>query len=219
MPTVAAAEGGPAEGRAAATAGLATAAATAQRQPVLPRRRFAQQSGHFRIGQCRQAFASTPRLFGGDGGLAPLLSFRHPLGNFRADGTAGSFCRRSRRCGRSRCRRRCRSRRAGLYWFTQQGGHFRIIQRGKPLRPRRACSAAMVDLLHLFPCATHLATSSLMPPAAAAGGAAAAGADAAGVAATGAGVLAGAAGAAAPPTSHGMGCPALSASISASSAA
>ena len=50
------------------------------------------------------------------------------------------------------------------------------VSAGKLLRPRRACSAAMVDLLHFFPSATHLATSALMGPLAAfAAGAAAAG--------------------------------------------
>src|SRR5215469_2842210 len=34
----------------------------------------------------------------------------------------------------------------------------------RPLRLRRACSAAIADLLHFLPCATHLATSSLMFP-------------------------------------------------------
>ena len=80
-----------------------------------------------------------------------------------------------------------------------------LFSAGKPLRPRRACSAAMVDLLHFLPSATHLATSSLIPPA----GEVAAGVDAegagagAGDAATG--VLAAVGGGAAPPTSHGIG--------------
>ena len=91
-----------------------------------------------------------------------------------------------------------------------------LFSGGKPLRPRRACSAAMVDLLHLFPCATHLATSSLMLPAAAAGGAAGGSRLQQELPQLAAGALAGAAGAAAPPTSHGMGWPALSASMSAS---
>src|SRR6185295_7714894 len=38
------------------------------------------------------------------------------------------------------------------------------VRAGRLLRPRRACSAAMVDLLHFFPSATHLATSALMAP-------------------------------------------------------
>ncbi len=84
-----------------------------------------------------------------------------------------------------------------------------LFRTGKPLRPRRACSAAMVDLLHFLPSATHLATSSLMVPAEAAGaevGASAGGGAAEGVAAGTDGVtLAGAADAPAPPTSHGMG--------------
>ena len=79
----------------------------------------------------RQALAATARLFGGDGGLAPLLSFRHPLGNFRADGTAGSFCRR--RCRGRRRSGGCRRRRARLNRFTQQGRHLRIIQRRQAL--------------------------------------------------------------------------------------
>src|SRR6185437_10125590 len=54
------------------------------------------------------------------------------------------------------------------------------VRAGRLLRPRRACSAAMVDLLHFFPSATHLATSALMAPLGAfAAGAAAAGAAAA----------------------------------------
>src|SRR6266851_317453 len=87
-----------------------------------------------------------------------------------------------------------------------------LFRAGKPLRPRRACSAAMVDLLHFLPSATHLATSSLMLPAVAAGavaegGAAAGGgaAEAVGVGAAAGGVLGGAADAPAPPTSHGIG--------------
>ena len=91
---------------------------------------FAEQGGHFRIGQGWQAFAAAARLFGGNGGLAPLVSLRDPLGDFRADGAAGRFCRRRRRrCGRSGGR----GWRAGLNWFTQQGRHFRIVQRRQAL--------------------------------------------------------------------------------------
>jgi hypothetical protein len=71
------------------------------------------------------------------------------------------------------------------------------LSAGKPLRPRRACSAAMVDLLHLFPAATHFATASVMP-------------------ALGALVAAAEAGEAASPLSHSMDWPAFNASISAS---
>ena len=39
------------------------------------------------------------------------------------------------------------------------------LSAGSPFRPRRACSAAMVDLLHFRPSATHLATSALIGPA------------------------------------------------------
>src|SRR5207342_540608 len=62
------------------------------------------------------------------------------------------------------------------------------VSAGKLLRPRRACSAAIVDLLHFFPSATHFATSALMGPRAAfaAGAAGAAAAGAAGAAAAGA---------------------------------
>src|SRR6185369_717803 len=59
------------------------------------------------------------------------------------------------------------------------------VRAGRLLRPRRACSAAMVDLLHFFPSATHLATSALMAPL---------GAFAAGAAATGAAAAAAAGG-------------------------
>src|SRR5438128_1519889 len=59
-----------------------------------------------------------------------------------------------------------------------------LFNAGKPLRPRRACSAAMVDLLHFLPSATHFATSSLIVPADA--GAAEAGAAGGGTAAGGA---------------------------------
>src|SRR5579864_8634817 len=45
-----------------------------------------------------------------------------------------------------------------------------LLRAGKPFRPRRACSAAMVDLLHFLPSATHLATSSLRPLAGGADG-------------------------------------------------
>ena len=74
-----------------------------------------------------------------------------------------------------------------------------LFSAGKPLRPRRACSAAIVDLLHLFPLRNPLGDFFADASAAAAGGAAAGAAGAAGVA-TGAGVLAGAAGAATPPS-------------------
>ncbi len=60
--------------------------------------------------------------------------------------------------------------------LPQQRGTSESVSAGKPLRPRRACSAAMVDLLHFFPSATHLATSALIGPLGAlAAGAAAAG--------------------------------------------
>src|SRR5579862_6980525 len=64
-----------------------------------------------------------------------------------------------------------------------------LFSAGKPLRPRRACSAAMVDLLHFRPSATHLATSSEIAPPLTATGAAvtAAGAAATGAAGGGAG--------------------------------
>src|SRR5579863_7348165 len=88
---------------------------------------------------------------------------------------------------------------------------------GRLLRPRRACSAAIVDLLHFFPCATHPATSALMAPPAVLTATAAGGA---GTAATAGGAgdgVAGAAGAGAPsPDSHAIGWPAFNAAISAS---
>src|SRR5208282_2044152 len=90
---------------------------------------------------------------------------------------------------------------------------------GKPLRPRCACSAAIEDLLHFFPAATHFATSSLISAL----GALVAAADtedvgaAAVVAGAGVGEELVAAGVmAAPPLSHGIGKPAFNASISAS---
>src|SRR5450631_710858 len=83
-------------------------------------------------------------------------------------------------------------------------------------RLRRACSAAMEDLLHFFPAATCFATSALIPPAAAATGAeGAAGAEATGAAAGGADAAAGAPPAAAE-VSQAMGTPALRLAISSS---
>src|SRR5438552_10750814 len=88
------------------------------------------------------------------------------------------------------------------------------VSAAKPLRPRRACSAAIVDLLHFFPSATHLATSSPMPPAAATGVISEGGiaGEGAGVDAVAAGTLAEAGDAPDPPSSHDMGWPALRAS-------
>src|SRR5262249_31621124 len=43
------------------------------------------------------------------------------------------------------------------------------VRAGKPLPPRRPCSAAIADLLHFFPSATHFATSALIGPEGAAG--------------------------------------------------
>ncbi len=80
------------------------------------------------------------------------------------------------------------------------------------LRWRRACSAAMEDLLHLKPPFSSSAAAGLGAAAEAATGAAAAGV-AEGAGAAGAG---GAAAAGASPRSHDMGCPAFSASTSSS---
>ena len=88
---------------------------------------------------------------------------------------AGRGCRGGRlgcRCGN--WSRRCRRFRAGS---PSSAATSESVRAGRPLRPRRACSAAMVDLLHFFPSATHLATSALIGPL----GALAAGAAAAGV--------------------------------------
>jgi hypothetical protein len=93
------------------------------------------------------------------------------------------------------------------------------LSAGKPLRPRRACSAAMVDLLPLFPAATHFATSSLMPALGAlvaAAGAGDAGAAAVAVDAGVGGEPAEAGAEDASPLSHSMGWSAFNASISAS---
>ena len=129
--TVAAAEGGPVAGRGAAATGSGDGSRNRGCYRCLCGRRFSQQGCDFRIGEGRQALAATARLFGGDGGLAPLLSFRHPLGNFRADRSARRLCRHGRR--RRRCSSGCRRRRAGLYRFTQQRRHFRIVQRRQAL--------------------------------------------------------------------------------------
>ena len=63
-----------------------------------------------------------------------------------------------------------------------------LLSAGKPLRLRPACSAAMADLLHFFPAATHFATCSLMPALGAVVAAAAAGAAGAAAVVAGAGV-------------------------------
>src|SRR5207302_4213618 len=90
------------------------------------------------------------------------------------------------------------------------------VSGGSPLRPRRACSAAIADLLHFFPSATHLATSSLITPEAGAEAeAAAGGADSAGAAGTDVATVV-AVELPPSPRSHGIGSPAFSASISVS---
>src|SRR5208282_1867734 len=98
------------------------------------------------------------------------------------------------------------------------------LSAGEPLRARPACSAAIADLLHFFPAATHFATSSLMPALGAlvavaevgdAGAAAACAGVGAGAESADAGAVA--AGAESASTfSQSMGRPAFNASISAS---
>src|SRR5207302_7100424 len=90
------------------------------------------------------------------------------------------------------------------------------VSAASPFRPRRACSAAIADLLHFFPSATHLATSSLITPEAGAEAeAAAGGADSAGAAGTDVATVV-AVELPPSPRSHGIGSPAFSASISVS---
>ena len=180
-------------------------------------RGFTQQSSHLRRIQCGQTLASAARLFRGDRGLAPLLSFCNPFGDFRTDGTADSgrgYGSRRRRCGR----RRCGCSGCGRFIrLTQQCGDFGVIQRGQTLtRATRLLSrdgrlAPFLSLRH--PLGDFLADAS--PP----------GPEARPPQRSGRVRQAeqqrrerspAAAGTPEPPSSHDMGCPALRASISAS---
>src|SRR5213592_2721288 len=116
-------------------------------------------------------------------------------------------------------------------WKFQPQGCQRILStllharpKQPPTRPqqqderlaRRAWPAAIADLLHFFPSATHLATSSLITPEAGAEAeAAAGGADSAGAAGTDVATVV-AVELPPSPRSHGIGSPAFSASISVS---
>ena len=211
-----AADGGPAVGRGAAATGLATAAATgaaagasaASGSPSRAATSEAVKAGRlFRPRRaCSAAMVDLLHFFPSATHLA-TSALMGPLGA-GADGVAA-------------CAAGAAGAEAAGAALSSTGSPSRadisaLFSADKPLRPRRACSAAIVDLLHFRPSATHLATSGLMPPAAAegaaAGGAAAGGGAGAELAAAGVGVLA----AGAAPSSHGMGCPALRASISAS---